>query len=251
MSRKPNSNLLTMATIIVVAISIPVTLIILQSGNLDLRIKAFDDPTPQDVLVTDVKDDSFRVSWTTEKPVQGGVKLVGDERAPLIEERESSYHSLVVERLLRNTEYKFRLLSDGEEYGDGLDNYKAKTVNIIVADGNYLIYGQIFAENGFSFQQEGMVSLVITDGNEKSQKTSQILNEAGGFQMNLYGLLNSSQTGSFNYAKNVDLEFKVYLVENDEPLTRKFTVDLSSTRQLPGIYLGDVSFKTIPGIDGL
>lgn len=251
MRGKNKGNFMTALTIIVVAVSIPLTLLILQSGNLDLRIKAFDSPEPKNVVVTDVTGDSFRVSWTTEKEVSGGIMLVGSTRAPLLDNEPTSYHSLVVKNLEVNKTYKFRLLSEGEEFSNGLVDYNASTAKIAVAKDNYLVYGQVFSEDGFSFQQGGLITFLIEDNNQRSQVLSQVLNEAGGFQINLDGLLEENLDSRFNYLTTLDLEVKVYLQDSEEPINRNYTIDFTSGRQLPNIYLGDVEFNEIPGINGL
>ncbi|MCA9382878.1 fibronectin type III domain-containing protein [Candidatus Dojkabacteria bacterium] len=251
---KNKSSFLTTITIMIVAISIPITLLILQSGSLDFRIQAFDSEVPENVVVTDVKSDSFRVSWTTEKPTVGGVVLEGTTRAPLIEDEETQNHSLLITSLEPATAYQFQIQSSGELYlNTGNVNYTVQTApagNFV--NGNLLVYGQVFSEDGLSFQQNGIIVIEIEKNGIRSQTMSAPLNEAGGYQINLDGILTADLSAKFDLSGDLGIIYTVHRVESDLPsVTKQYETDISTNRQLPNMYLGDVEFDIIPGIDGL
>lgn len=254
MGSKISNRFVSMVTLMVIAISIPVTVLILQSGSLDLRFQAFGSDQPRNVVISDVKSNSFRVSWTTEKPVQGGIRLVGEAgRAPIISEDSTSKHSVQVTSLTPGTPYEFSVLSDGREHYDtGTSYFNVTTATSNYASGRtFLIYGQVFAADGLSFQQQGIVELHLTKSGVRSQTLATALNEAGGFQFNLDGLQTADLTAPFDYSSEVDATVSIHVPNLDtESETRKYTVNLINNKQLPNVYLGDVTFEVIPGVDG-
>lgn len=232
------------------AISLPVTSYILVNNDFELRISAFESDEPVHVVVTDVKSGSFRITWMTQKEVIGGVRLVDNPTSPTFEETPSRYHSVNIVNLTPGITHKFVLLSNDAEWKENDAPYEVATPDSQTPDERFLIYGQVFSKDGFSFQQGGTIVIDLENSEGKSQPVSSTLNEAGGYQLDLGGLLTSDLREQFNYRSQASLHATVYTAVNEEPVVKEYTVTLSTTRQVPNIFLGDASLDVIPGLEG-
>lgn len=247
-TKKP--NLFVLLTVLVVALSIPVSLLVLR-GDLNFKFSAFLSDIPEDVVITDVSTDSFRVTWLTGEEVTGGVTIKNVTLPPFLEEADTSFHSIEVTGLTPGTNYEFALTSNGTEYlSDGV-NYQVKTATQqSIVQSNFLVFGQVFAKDGLTTQSGGTISLVLYKDDIASQPKSAIINETGGYQIDLQGMLDQQLSRTFPYLSELDIELTVYTLDSDLPVTKKFTWDLTKSRQIPNIYLGEVSVDVIPGVDG-
>lgn len=244
------SNPLVLVTTVVMALAIPISIYILRTENLDFNFQAFGTTEPQNVIISDKTSKSFRVSWMTEKATQGGVRIEGAE-LPTLDNESVRYHTVLVKNLAPGVVYKFNIISAGEEFQNGTEPYKAETISTAdLETQNFLVYGQVFAADGISYQKNGLITIQLIKNQQKSQLLSTTLNEVGGFQFNLKSLLNDSFTGLFPYKEEADVEVTVYSLDLTEPIVKKYTLNLLGSRQLPNIYLGTPVFNEIPGIDG-
>ena len=247
-TKKP--NLFVMLTVIVVALSIPISLLVLR-GDLNFKFSAFLSDIPEDVVITDVTTDSFRVTWLTGEEVTGGVVIKNATLPPFLEEAETSFHSVEVTGLSPGSSYEFVLTSNGTEYMQDGANYLVKTASQqSIVQSNFLVFGQVFATDGLTTQNGGTISLALYKDDIVSQSKSAIINETGGYQIDLQGMLDQQLSRTFPYLSELDIELTVYTLDSDLPVTKKFTWDLSKSRQIPNIYLGEVSVDVIPGVDG-
>jgi hypothetical protein len=251
---RKNNDRLGLITLIVLAVSIPITLFILQGSNLDFRFMAFLSDEPQGVILSDIKNDSFKINWVTEKKLSGGVKIFdfnGNEYIVYGQE-PTSYHSIQIDKATPSTQYQFVILSDGVEYSNQGNPYIIRTADFTPNDANnFLVYGQVFSQNGINFQQGGLVTLTLVDGNGvRSQLVANSLNAIGGYQLNLKNLMNEALSSKFMVQSEVDAIITIYLSDGSEPVQKRYTLNFSFNRQLPNIYLGDINIDIIPGIEG-
>ena len=236
-------------SVLFLVVAIPITVYILQNQKFNFQINAFLNDEPQSISVVDVRGASVKITWMTEKSVIGMVKLSGDSTKTFFEKESSSFHLVEVRNLQPGQEYTFSLLSDGVEYSK--PEYKFTTASILdEAGSSYLVYGQVFSVDGSTIQPSGLAYVQMNDGGKLSDKVPAVLNKAGGFQINLAGVLKSDHSGIFEYKKNLEVSVEVNFEVGKPSVTKKFTVDLSNNHQIPNIYLGDINIDVIPGING-
>jgi hypothetical protein len=229
------------------AISLPISIYVLKTGNLDLRISAFESEEPVRVMVTDRTSNSLKVLWLTEKKVFGAIKIV--ETGDVISENfESNSHFLELNDLEPNTSYSIVIYSGTTEFPQSLP---IKTLSYSdVVSNNYLVFGQVFDKSGIKVQDSGIITMQAFDGDLKSELIASTINETGGYQLNLKNLYQFGTGYKFSYNKNIDVELAVYTGPVQEPVIKKYTFNLSTQRQIPNIYLGDINLDIIPGIEG-
>ncbi len=220
--------------------------IYLAQNNFELRISALEDDTPTHVVITDITESSFRISWITERKVIGGIDVINGDK--VLDRDSTSFHSLNFKGLKPGTKYEFKLLSGTKEFKN--PSYSVSTSSTSLTEENFLVYGQVFDPNGVSFQQGGIMTLKLAKDNLKSQKLSTAINEAGGFSFNLGRLQDENLQRSFPYRDKVDALFEVFISSEGGTIEKKYTIDFSENRQIPNIYLGDVELDVIPSIDG-
>lgn len=239
-------NILSFLGVALLAISLPISLYILKTGNLDFRISAFESDEPVHVVISDVTNNTFKVSWITEKPVYGAVKLTNNVE-PITESTSTSYHTVTIKNLDPASNYQFQMLSNGKAFEK---TYSVKSAAISNTNANQWIYGQIFAKDGVSTQRGGTISVTLTTGSNTSQVLSTVINETGGYKINLGSVLNSALSSAFNTKTSTTLTFLIYSEFDTEPVKKTFTLDLSKESQIPNIYLGDINIDVIPGVPG-
>lgn len=242
-------NVLPMIIVLALLIAIPVITGYFQRSGFELRISALEEDEPRNVQISDIKETSFKVTWITEREVIGGVSLKSGGKT--FEEDSKSYHEVIISGLQRANSYKFVLLSGSTEYqkSEGID-YIVKTASAQIGDDQYLIYGQVFSPDGFSFQQGGILTLEMKKSSGKSQLVSTVINETGGYKIDLGGLLDQNLAQSFDYRQISEAVFQIYISHNQEGVEKRYTVNFSENRQIPNIYLGEVNIDIIPAIDG-
>lgn len=246
MDKKRFLSLISFLAILVV---IPIATAALQSGSFNLRISALEDDEPRNIVISDVSENSFRVNWLTEREVIGGVFL--SSGLTFSEDEKTSFHSIKVNALESFTQYSFKILSGTKEFvKDNGKDYTVKTADLDSGTKNFLVYGQVFSPDGYTFQQGGLVTLELTNPLMKSQVSATTINKSGGFQFDLGKLLTKELDKAFPYQARSDAKIVVYTSTGLEGFIKNYTVDFSSNNQLPNIYLGDVNIDLLPAIDG-
>ncbi len=240
---------LSLLTLIGLLVAIPVVTGMFQRSGFELRISALEEDEPRNVVISDIKSTSFRVSWVTERQVIGGILM--ESGTQFNENTKSSYHTIEVTGLKASTTYTFNLLSDAKAWPmETGEDYTNRTSSMPVTDETFLVYGQVFSPDGFSFQQGGVISMQLIGGGYTSQIVSTIVNETGGYQFDLGGLQNDSLTRNFPYKQEVEADLKVYIAHDQQGVEKTFSIDFLSQRQIQNIYLGEVNIDIIPGIEG-
>ena len=163
-----NKKFFTLLSFIAVLLIIPIATAAVQSGSFNLRISALESEEPYNVKITDVSSDSFRVSWVTERQVIGGVFMPNG--LTFSEDDKTSYHSVRINTLDAATKYTFKLLSDSKEFvKPNGDDYSVKTAGSVGASDSFLVYGQVFSPDGYSYQQGGVITIQLSNPLSKSQ----------------------------------------------------------------------------------
>jgi len=232
----------SIASLAIIAVSVPITIAVLNSGTFNFKINALLNDKPKNVVISDISGDSAYVTWETEKSVIGMVKLTGSNKI-FTEKTSSSFHLIELNTLTTTTKYTFSVYSDGSIYND--NSYTVSTSNTVSNPNKtpFMIFGQVFGINGTTVQQEGLIYITVSDGKNISQKIPALLNKSGGFQVDISNL-------NFDYQKSVEVTLLTYYDSVKDPIQKEFTLDLSKTRQIPNIYLGDVEISVIPGVNG-
>ncbi|MBN2015826.1 hypothetical protein JW766_03255 [Candidatus Dojkabacteria bacterium] len=246
MNKKQKISLLVVVALLIM---IPVVTGIFQRSGFEIRISALEEDDPRNTAISDIKDTSFKVCWITEREVIGGVLLSDGTR--FSESDKTSYHSVTVTGLESVRVYEFKLLSGTKEFTtEAGSDYSVTTASVSGTGDDFLIYGQVFSPDGYSFQQGGVLTLVLEETGKESQVLATTINETGGYQFNLGRLLANTLDRDFPYKKKVNVTLNVFISFEQQAVEKKYTVDLTSNRQIPNVYLGEVNIDIIPGIEG-
>jgi hypothetical protein len=122
--------------VLVLLIGIPLASFAVYKGVQYVSL-ADDDPTPRDVLLSNVTMSSVTISWLTEKAVETYLVPVvnGTEQSPVSDRRgegERKTHYVELTGLDPSTTYSFKILSDGQEYTNGVDKgYEFATAPVL------------------------------------------------------------------------------------------------------------------------
>jgi hypothetical protein len=235
-------NFLSLA---LVAISLPLTVYILKNGNLDFTIEAFLNDEPQNVVISDINSDRFKVTWYTQKPTTGMLRLASSLE-PYTETSESKYHELIISNLDANTNYDFQLLSNGNLF---TQSYSVTTYPDNLNEENHWLIGQVFSLDGYTPQKGGIIYLTLINNGVNSSQTVAVINENGGYKINLANLRDNNGN-AFNHKISADVLIKVYTDADSAVVEKRFTLNLILEKQIPNIYLAEPGLDLIPGIEG-
>lgn len=121
--------------------------------------KAESEITPKQVRITNIAENSFSVSWVTDKKTQGHLlygeskdflTIANDDRDQLSGEKGSFYtHHVTVRGLKPNTDYFFKIVSDGENFDNNGSFYQVKTgPSLSNPPPNDIVYGTVLKPDG-------------------------------------------------------------------------------------------------------
>lgn len=104
-----------------------------------LRIRAGKEIRPQKVRQSNITSNSFVISWITDKPATGMVKVQQDGQERIfIDVRDNigqpqkyTTHYVEVKGLEANKNYQYVLMSNGNEFSNGNQDYQQKTAEVI------------------------------------------------------------------------------------------------------------------------
>jgi hypothetical protein len=103
--------------------------------------------------------------------------------------------------------------------------------------------------DGYTPQNGGLVYLTLIHNGINSAQTVSIINENGGYKINLANLRDTNGN-SFDHNTYCDVLVKVYTSSDSEVIEKRFTLDLALEKQIPNIYLAEPGLDLIPGIEG-
>lgn len=176
----------TLFALFLLLIVIGVSIFLIRQGIFYVG-KAAPDPTPQNILITNITDTSFTVAFTTTLNTEAvvdvtqGLKnqsLILDDRDKSTGVQKKYYsHHITVPNLSPNKKYEFTILSGGKEYGVK-NNYSATTGSVINTPppSQNPLYGTILLVDS----SPGEDVLVIVK-NSQSQTVSAITSSKGSF----------------------------------------------------------------------
>ncbi len=254
--------------VLVLLLGIPATIFGVYKGVQYLS-QATGDPTPQQVVISNVTNVSITLSWFTQKEVEGYVipVLNGAEKAPVADKRGSGKrfnHYVELKSLEPDTEYSFILLSDGERYESGSSGvYKAKTLKVS-ADTQAPVEVHGFLEG--SSVEDSIVYIMFA--NKSAYPVSTVVSNSGSWILYFYTKNIEDQTvvkvtddtqlvlmGRMNLTNGAVLEgtFSAMFDSNGK-LNQAYTFELGDIQDLisyfpPQVVLSSVSSTVIP-VDG-
>ncbi len=202
-----------------------------------LRLGASPDKMPRDVKVTNIGNNSFTVSWVTDKEFIGFVNWGEDENLGKTaqESTESeAIHFIKVANLAAGKTYYFKINSGGEEFDNSGTVWQVQTLNSVSSE-TIRLSGKILQENG---QVAGRVIAYATLGGMafSSQTTT-----SGDWVIS---------TNSFT-AKPADNSLVEIFVQGGSLGIASAQIYLSAANPTPTITLGRVyDFKNETGGDG-
>ena len=208
--------------VLVLLLGIPATIFAVYKGVQYLS-QATGDPTPQQVVISNVTNVSITLSWFTQKEVEGYVipVLDGVEKAPVVDKRGSGKrfnHYVELKSLEPDTEYSFILLSDGERYESGSSGvYKAKTLNVST-DTQAPVEVHGFLEG--SSVEDSIVYIMFA--NKSAYPVSTVVSSSGSWIL-------------YFYTKNIE-DQTVVKVTDDTQLVLMGRKDLTSGAVLEGTF---------------
>jgi len=232
-----NKRVPTIFALLVLVGIIAVSTVLVQKGIFYIG-KAAPENQPQNVLISNVTDTSFTVSFTTPGDVDSvltmsdasvGKSLILDDRDKKNGGQEKYFsHLITVPNLKANTKYVFKLLVGAKEYSD--PSYTAQTVSEIKEQppSQNLIFGKILLPDGTPAGDS-----IVSAKTQDSQLISAITNGNGQFVIPT----NSLRTSNFN--QYLVLQESSQMVITAFRQTMKSTVDttFSVAQNLPPITL--------------
>ena len=101
--------------VLILIVGVPLTVFAVYKG-VQLISRAGEDPTPHDIVVSNVTSSSLTISWITDKSVNGYVipVLNGTEQNPMLDKRgdgKRKTHYVEVKGLEPSTKYSFIIVS--------------------------------------------------------------------------------------------------------------------------------------------
>jgi chitodextrinase len=152
---------------------------VLLVGNRQIfRLGASAENAPKDVRVTNISDNTFTVSWVTDKEVLGFVSW-GDNENSLTRTEEddvgtvSVTHTTSIKGLLPQQTYFFKINSGGSEYDNNGLPWQVTTGPSLAETGkSNVISGSVLTSTG-SAARDALVYITVGGGSPLSTITSQ------------------------------------------------------------------------------
>lgn len=197
---------------------------------------------PKNMTVTNITDTSFTVTWLTDEPVNGSVRVEGggiffDERYTDSSAKtrttpaEYTTHSVAVRNLKPESAYKFTILSNGSPSNTGGKPYETKTAPAVTGLGTGIepAYGQISAQNGLPLEA-AIVYLTLENG-----QTLSTLSKATGTWVIPLNLVRSSDLT--RYIQNAERINETLVIRADDGESSALT-DTLNDNPVPAMTIG-------------
>lgn len=151
------------------------------------RLSASTNYAPKDVRVTNITEDSFSVSFYTDKPALTSLRWGDTEPTNLsspADKRLSNLHYFTIDGLLSDTSYQFKIISGGDEYDNNGVAWKVQTASTIEGLSNKtFVSGNVTTDDG---QPASKAIVYIHIGGASSISTQ--ASEEGTYLVSLSGL---------------------------------------------------------------
>jgi len=233
--------------VLLIAVSIGITTF-LAGGNTFFEINAGPTNIPNAVKITNVTDESFTVTYSTDDDVVGTLNyglepisldnLVLDDRDQLSQKvTKRNSHSITLKGLQPQTTYYFSITSDDEVFLNNESPYNAKTGSIIskTPTTQIPITGKVLLPDG-STPDEGLIYVMIAG----AQFLSTTLKKDGTYTIPLNTIRNSSFNDFFELSNNTILNLDII----SGKFITKIDVSLDQISPVPTISLsGNYDFS--------
>jgi hypothetical protein len=177
------------AAFLLLVVSIGVTVFLIR-GRTDFQGHASQDVIPQHVMISNITQNSFTVSFTTQANSQGAVVLeetntlnsLFTDSQETTSSKEFVNHSITVNKLQPETQYSFSIISNDKKYLDESHFFTVKTGNVLddTSSNTKVAQGRILLPNG----QPANGALVYVNS-DSSQLLSSITKPDGTFTIPL------------------------------------------------------------------
>lgn len=191
--------------------------IIMINSRQQLIPEAAASPMPQGVVLSNITDTSFTVSWTTMIPATGFIKLTSQGKSDIIildsrdknksSQNKRTVHYVVVDSLTAAQTYKFVIGVDNGQFDQNGSPFSVQTVKILSsAPQSDIGSGVILSGNGQA--AEGVIVYVQLPS---GQLASALSGSGGGWAVPLSTIRSENGDSWLNY----DLSATVYAVKVD------------------------------------
>lgn len=131
------------------------------------RLGASPDFTPRDVRLSNIKEDSFTVSWVTDKPSVGFINWgetsnLGSTQQSVAGGQTTTVHAANIQGLSKGRTYYFAINSNGTSYQNGATPWSQATSSIAQAGTTVRISGTVLEDSG---SPAGGVLVFVTQNN--------------------------------------------------------------------------------------
>ena len=180
-----DSSIPTILAVAILLVGITDGVIFIRNKQI-FNIYALNETSPKNVRVTNIKDSSFTISWTTDRKTSGFIRWGKTEpflnRVSLSPSEKSSHtHFVNVEGLSPRTAYFFKINSGGKEFDNNGINWKVQTGELISTQSQaYIISGKIITSLGEPV--EGALVYTVIGG---SSPLSTLTTKEGGWTINI------------------------------------------------------------------
>lgn len=231
----------TLLGLLVIVLAIGATTVLTQQSP-QFFTRAGPTSAPQNIKVTNVKESSFTLAWTTEKESLGSIKQ-SDEKGvnekTILDDREGvdgkttarKTHSSTVTNLLPNTTYLYQILSGSKTYDNNGAPFSLKTAPTIEKEERTeaSISGSISLPNGGP--AEAIVFLQFKDAQSQSTTTD----GSGKYFFSLL-LLRTIDLGEYIDVKDDDIAELTFI--GADLTSSKVKTFFKNSMSIPSIVLG-------------
>jgi hypothetical protein len=157
------------------------------------------------IYITDVRDVSFVVSWTTDSPSTGSVNYgttpsLGSSAADILNPTSTTTHYVILSGLNPNTTYYFDVAAGSLIDNNGGAHYTVTTGPTLGGAPGTTIYGQVFQPDGTTGLDNAIVYLQVQRTGGNSQWASARTSSGGFWSYNLDNLRTGNNQSKFNPA---------------------------------------------------
>lgn len=231
---KKQYKLPTILGLIVLVLGVVAGIFLVQNTQV-FRLAADPSETPKNVRITNIKDNSFTVSWITDKETVGFVAYGGStslgQTTSKNEGKAVSLHHETVTGLSPQTTYFFKIAAGGRLFDNNGSTYQIKTApSLPSAKEQDLIFGVVKNQTG---QGEGAIVYVTFGGTSPLSATT---DKTGQWLINLADARSSDLAQYAQYDKKSTVLEIFVQGESDQFATAK--VRVGSGKPVPDITLG-------------
>lgn len=174
--------------------------------------QASSDTQPENIYITDIKDDRFTIAFTTTSPAVAGVQVSGPTLPTSVffqnSSQEARYtHRITVQNLQPSTEYEYVLLLEGKTYLDKDKPYTVITAPIL-DDENISplpVTGKVINADG-SPSADTLVVLQSTD----AQRISTLTNTNGEYTFDISAIRSGELTNYAEFTAHTQFTIEAY-----------------------------------------